>query len=63
MITAMDFKRSTKKKKYPSVVSSHIYIYIEREELQCHRSYVTEREQDTIRGTRTTHLLLSGQMP
>ncbi len=31
-------------------------------EQQCHRLYVIEREKDALRGTRTTHLLLSGQM-
>ncbi len=35
---------------------------IEQEDKQCNESYVTEREKDDLRGTRTTHLLLSGQM-
>jgi hypothetical protein len=37
-------------------------ICIEYEEQQCQGSYVTGQEKDDLRGTRTTHLLLSGRM-
>ncbi len=35
---------------------------IEREDKQCHGSYVTERKKMSLRRTGTAHLLLSGQM-
>ncbi len=50
----------TEKERPFALVSSHMYRA--KMDKQCHGSYVTEREKDALRGTRTTHLLLSGQM-